>query len=71
MAVISRPFAARLRFINSGEDTLQTLSRIHPSLTHTEVEAIRQSINGIRRNDDPRQQVTGGYYTIMDELVEA
>ncbi|MCL2197646.1 MAG: hypothetical protein FWB80_01870 [Defluviitaleaceae bacterium] len=70
MAVISRPFMARLRFINAAEDTVQTLSRINPNLEQSDLQGIRQAINGIRRID-PGHPATGGFYTIQDELVEA
>jgi hypothetical protein len=70
MAVVSRPHSARLRFINAAETSIQTLTRIRPNLQPNEVQLIRQAINGIRRTD-LGQPATGGFYTIMDELVEA
>jgi len=67
MAIISRPHSARIRFIDADEATVQTFGRIHPELQVAEVHAVRQAINNIRRAS---QSATGGFYTVMDELVE-
>jgi hypothetical protein len=63
--VTSTPFSARLRFIDSEYDSVQTLTRIHPSLMPSQIQVIRQAVNFIRSAD---HAATGGFYTIMDEL---
>jgi hypothetical protein len=67
MAVISKPFSARIRFINAGKATVQTLTKVNPTLQASAVQQVRQAINGIRRPDQP---ATGGFFTVTDELAD-
>jgi|GEM_PF-1948083 len=64
----STPYSASLRFKNTEEENAQTLRQVHPSLSRQALDSVMLMINGIRRTD---QAVTGGYYTVMDELKEA
>jgi len=68
MAVISKPLSARLRFMNSAEESVQSLSRINPNLQASDMQVIRQAINAIRIVNQP---AAGGLYTITNELTEA
>ncbi|MCL1842861.1 MAG: hypothetical protein FWF79_03535 [Defluviitaleaceae bacterium] len=68
MAIISRPHSARIRFTDRDGDSVQTWSRIHPDLHPSLPIALRQAINSIRPMADP---VTGGFYIVTEELVEA
>jgi hypothetical protein len=67
MAIVKKPVSASLR-MTSLHGSVQTLSRISPDLSASEISNIRQAINLIRV---PGQGMTGGRYTITDELAEA
>lgn len=65
MTVIRTPYTARLRFHNIEDETVQTLTRVRPNLSNANMTMLRQGINAIRATGD---NVTGGFYTIIDEL---
>ncbi|MDR0272169.1 MAG: hypothetical protein LBI27_02490 [Clostridiales bacterium] len=69
MAVISKPYSASLRFIDSSKKSVKTISKVRPNLFYVEADIVRHAINMIRRPGN--DQVTNGIYTITDELVEA
>jgi hypothetical protein len=66
--VVSTPFGARIRFIDSEYESIQTLTRLQPELTASQIQTIMQAVNVIRNTSHP---ATGGFYTIMDELTLA
>jgi hypothetical protein len=65
--VISRPFSARLRFQDANYDSVQTFTRVHPNMIPVQVQLLTQAVNAIRR---PAEAATGGFYTVMEELVD-
>lgn len=62
------PFSANLRFRNAAGNILQRLTRVNPGLDREGLNDLMRMVNGIRRTD---QSVTGGYYTVKDELRRA
>ena len=68
MAVTRIPFSARVRFIDSNERTVQTLSRLRPNLMPMQLDSLRIVMNNIRDEDYP---TIGGFYTVTDELRQA
>ncbi|MCL1877609.1 MAG: hypothetical protein FWF80_01995 [Defluviitaleaceae bacterium] len=70
MAVINTPFAARVRYVIGPEgraETVQTLSRINPTLQPSELLPLRQALNFIRPIESPASR---GYFTVQEELTE-
>jgi hypothetical protein len=62
------PHSASLRFIRREGNTtatMQSFSRLRPTLTLEQLRLIGTAINGIRPNTQP---VREGQFTIMDEL---
>jgi len=69
MAVITRPYSARLRFSRqANERSVQSLSRINPNLVASDANVAMDAINTIRAVGD---HVLGGFFTVTEELVEA
>jgi len=62
------PFSASVRFIDAEKNSVQSLSRINTGMTSEQLTALRNAINGIRRTD---QAITGGFYTLREELKSA
>jgi len=71
MTVNSSPFYAAIKFIRVSGSTstiVQSLPRVNGSLTGEQLTALRTAINGIRRTD---QAISGGHYTVREELTTA
>jgi len=71
MAIIRRPFAARVRYVvmnGDNAETVQTFSRINPTILPAQLLPLRQSINFIRPSERPTPR---GYFTVQEELTNA
>jgi hypothetical protein len=69
MAAVSKHHSARARFMNASDKTVQTLSRLRPNLQASTLTTIMSGINNIRGNA-AGVQVTGGFYTVEEELTK-
>jgi hypothetical protein len=67
MAVVKKPFSARLRLIDASEKAVQTLGRINPNLRYDEAMVVRNALNTVRRTN---AAITGGFFTVTEELTE-
>ncbi|MCL2456126.1 MAG: hypothetical protein FWD19_01090 [Defluviitaleaceae bacterium] len=70
MAVVNRPYSARLNLVNTAGEVTQTLTRVRSDLTGSEGTAILAALNFVRPSGS-QNLVVGGRYIISDELAEA
>lgn len=70
MAIVRRPHAGRVRYVIDvlgRARTVQTFSRINPSVQPAQLLPLRQAVNFIRPLEHPSPR---GYFTVQDELSE-
>ena len=68
MHVTREAFSARVRFIDTAENTVQSFSRLSSNIGMPQLQELRAAVNQIRR---PNHIADKGFYTIQDELKPA